>query len=124
MISCVMHGGAAASARPPRHPLDRDRPGRRLRQAAVVASAALLGLLATISPAHAQSEQGDPSKVGDLIGNLPIVVYLLIPLALALALLTAVVLGPLGERDVNAQRAGGVSRALSRRDTAASRPPP
>jgi hypothetical protein len=124
MISCVMHGGAEASARPPRHPRDRDRSGRRLRPVAVIASAALFGLLATIPPAHAQSEQGDPSKVGDLVGNLPLAVYLLIPLALALALLTAVALGPSGERDVNAQRAGGVSRALSRRETAANRPPP
>jgi hypothetical protein len=55
------------------------------------------------------------SEVGDLVGNLPFAVYLLIPLALGLALLTAVVLGPLGEPDPSEHRAGGVSRALGRR---------
>jgi hypothetical protein len=124
MISCVMHGGTEANARPPRHPRDRDRSGRRLPRVAVFASAALLAFLATISPARAQSEQGDPSKVGDLVGNLPLVVYLLLPLALVLALVTAIALGPRGERDVNATREGGVSRALSRRQAAANRPPP
>jgi hypothetical protein len=57
----------------------------------------------------------DPSKVGDLVGNLPFVVYLLIPLALALALLTAVVLGPRGAPDPREHRIGGVRRALGRR---------
>jgi hypothetical protein len=57
----------------------------------------------------------DPSKVGDLVGNFPAVVFLLVPLALALALLTAVVLGPLGKPDPGEHRAGGVSRALGRR---------
>ena len=60
----------------------------------------------------------DPSKVGDLVGNLPGVVYLLIPLVLALAFLTMLVLGPLGEPEANARRSGGVSRALSRRGAA------
>ena len=58
---------------------------------------------------------GDPSKWGDLSGNLPPAVYLLIPLALGLALLTALVLGPLGEPAASARRAGGVTRALERR---------
>jgi hypothetical protein len=57
----------------------------------------------------------DPSKVGDLVGNLPAVVYLLIPLALGLAFLTALLLGPLGEPEASARRAGGVTRALERR---------
>jgi hypothetical protein len=57
----------------------------------------------------------DPSKVGELVGNLPGVVYLLIPLALGLAFLTALVLGPLGEPAASARRAGGVTRALERR---------
>jgi hypothetical protein len=59
----------------------------------------------------------DPSKVGDLVGNLPFAVYLLIPLALVLAVLTAVLLGPLGAPDPGEHRVGGVSRALGRRDT-------
>jgi len=54
---------------------------------------------------------------GDLVGNLPFGVYLLIPLALALALLTAVVLGPRGEPDPAARRAGGVTRALGRHES-------
>ena len=57
----------------------------------------------------------DPSKVGDLVGNLPGVVYLLIPLVLALAFLTALILGPLGEPEASARRSGGVTRALGRR---------
>lgn len=57
----------------------------------------------------------DPSKVGDLVGNLPFAIYLLVPLVLALALLTAVILGPRGEPGQTARRAGGVSRMLGRR---------
>jgi lipopolysaccharide export LptBFGC system permease protein LptF len=80
-------------------------------------------VVATILPAHAQSEGGgDPSKVGDLVGNLPGAVYLLIPLALVLALLTAVALGPGDESETTARRAGGISRALSRHE--AGSPPP
>jgi len=52
---------------------------------------------------------------GDLVGNLPFAVYLLIPLALALALVTAIALGPLGDPEPPGRRAGGVSRALRRR---------
>ena len=55
---------------------------------------------------------------GDLVGNLPFAVYLLIPLALALALLTAIALGPMGEPGPPGRRAGGVSRALRRREEA------
>jgi hypothetical protein len=66
----------------------------------------------------------DPSKVGDLVGNLPFAVYLLIPLALALALLTALVLGPRGAPDPRERRVGGVTRALSRRGTAERQSPP
>ncbi len=57
----------------------------------------------------------DPSSVGDLAGNLPFVVYLLIPIVLALAVLTAVVLGSQGQPGPSERRAGGVSRALGRR---------
>ena len=57
----------------------------------------------------------DPSKVGDLVGNLPFAVYLLIPIVLALALLTAYILGPRGEPGPTVRRAGGVSRMLGRR---------
>jgi hypothetical protein len=65
----------------------------------------------------------DPSKVGDLAGNLPFAVYLLIPLALALAVVTALVLGASGEAATAHRRAGGVSRAL-RRSTADPRDEP
>jgi len=42
-------------------------------------------------------------------------VYLLIPIVLALAVLTAVVLGSQGQPGPSERRAGGVSRALGRR---------
>jgi hypothetical protein len=85
----------------------------------IVATA--LMLLSTASPAIAQS--GDPSKVGDLTGNFDVVVWLLIPLALLLAVLTAVLLGSRGDPSSTVRRAGGVSRALSRAGTDAHRPP-
>ncbi len=86
--------------------------GRRLRVWVVGASFTALSVLAT-SPAYAQD--GDPSKSGDLTGNFSAVVYLLIPLALGLALFTAYVLGPRGAPDAAERRAGGVSRALGGR---------
>jgi len=89
---------------------------RWLRRAAVVASSITLVSIASITAAAAQS--GDPSKSGDLTGNLPAAIYLLIPLALGLALLTAVALGDRGEPEGSGSRAGGVSRALGRRSTA------
>ena len=55
---------------------------------------------------------GDPSSVGDLSGNLPWGVYLLIPLIVVLALVTALALGSGAEPRVTAPRAGGVARAL------------
>jgi hypothetical protein len=83
---------------------------------------ALLGvLLVSGSPAYAQA--GDPSKVGDLTGNFDGVVWLLIPLALVLAALTAVLLGAKGDPSGTVRRAGGVSRALRRADPDAHRPP-
>lgn len=71
--------------------------------------------VATTGAAAAQ-DGSDPSKVGDLTGNLPLAVYLLIPLALVLALLTAVVLGPRGDPAAEVRRTGGVSRVLSERE--------
>jgi hypothetical protein len=56
----------------------------------------------------------DPSKVGDLAGNLPWAVYLLVPLAVVLGVVTAVVLGASGEAATERTRAGGVSRSLRR----------
>jgi hypothetical protein len=86
---------------------------RRLRGVPVVAAVAVLALLTSISPAYAG---GRSSKSGDLAGNLPGPVYLLIPLALGLALLTVVVLGSLGEPKAGLRRSGGVSRVLSERE--------
>jgi hypothetical protein len=81
-------------------------------------------LLLTImtAPAFAQSKGGDPSKVGDLVGNLPFVVYLLIPLALVLALITALLLGSTGDPSGSVRRVGGVSRALGRAESSATHP--
>ena len=56
----------------------------------------------------------DPSTVGDLSGNLPWAVYLLIPLVVVLAIVTAVVLGSSGEVATERARSGGVSRTLRR----------
>ena len=54
------------------------------------------------------------AEAGDLVGNWSWSVWLLIPLVLALALLTAVVLGPGGEPTRSRGQAGGVSRFLAR----------
>lgn len=54
----------------------------------------------------------DPANVGDLTGNLPLGVYLLIPLVLALALLTSLALGSLARPRTSAHRVGGVTRRL------------
>jgi hypothetical protein len=71
-------------------------------------------LLTTVTPTYAVVAAPDPSKVGDLSGNLPFAVYLLIPIALVLALLTALVLGGMGEAATARRRTGGVSRTLRR----------
>jgi hypothetical protein len=89
---------------------------RRLRRAAIVASTVPVALLASLPAAYAQS--GDSSKSGDLSGNLPGTIYLLIPLALGLALLTAVALGDRGRPEASDRRTGGLTRALGRRDAA------
>jgi hypothetical protein len=98
--------------------------GRRriLSRTTLVALAVSLVLLATASPALAASNP-DPSKVGDLTGNLPVAVYLLIPLALLLAFLTAVLLGAKGDPAKSVRRAGGISRALSRAESSEHPPP-
>jgi hypothetical protein len=73
--------------------------------------------LATAGAAYAQ---GDSSKSGDVAGNLPFAIYLLIPLALVVAFVTAVALGERGEPEPGEQRAGGLTRALGRRGEAAA----
>jgi hypothetical protein len=80
-----------------------------------VVASALVGLvsIATMAAAHAQS--GDSSKHGDVAGNLPFAIYLLIPLGLVLALVTAIVLGERGDPEGDEVRAGGITRALGRR---------
>lgn len=60
------------------------------------------------------------ANAGDLVGNWSWTVWLLIPIVLGLALVTALVLGPLGEprRDVESDR--GVSRFLARQPRSGS----
>ena len=58
--------------------------------------------------------------LGDLAGNVPWGVYLLIPLVLACALLTSLALGSAAEPRPLKRRSGGVTRAL-RRDAAEPR---
>lgn len=52
--------------------------------------------------------------LGDLTGNLPWGVYLLIPLVLGFALLTALSLGSGAEPSPPKRRSGGMTRALGR----------
>jgi len=75
-------------------------------------------VLAILSLASVLVAAADPAKVGDLVGNQSAGVYLLIPLVLALALLTSLALGSLAEPRTSGRRVGGVTRAL-RRDTSA-----
>jgi hypothetical protein len=89
---------------------------RRLPRAAIVAS--LVGIASLASATAAAAQSGDSSKSGDLAGNLPGTIYLLIPLALGLALLTAVALGDRGRPEASDRRSGGLTRALGRRDAA------
>ena len=56
--------------------------------------------------------RGDLAIVGDLAGNLPWAVYLLIPLVLGFALLTSLALGSSSETRPPTRRSRGVSRAL------------
>jgi hypothetical protein len=78
-------------------------------------------VLAILSLASALVAAADPAKVGDLVGNLPVGVYLLIPLALAVALLTSLALGSMAEPKSSGRRVGGMTRAL-RRDRATHPP--
>jgi hypothetical protein len=55
------------------------------------------------------------TSAAELVGNWSWTVWLLIPLALGLALLTAIVLGPRGEPTEVERREGGVTRYLARR---------
>ena len=57
------------------------------------------------------------ANVGELVGNWSWTVWLLIPLALAVALLTALALGRLSEPTASDRRAGGVTRYLARHGT-------
>jgi hypothetical protein len=69
--------------------------------------------------ANCAQEEGEliTTSAAELVGNWSWTVWLLIPLTLALALLTALVLGPLGEPTEVERREGGVTRFLARRDT-------
>jgi len=71
-------------------------------------------VLANVSFGTALVAAADPAKVGDLTGNLPAAVWLLIPLVIILAVLTALALGSLAEPRASGRRVGGVTRALGR----------
>ena len=58
------------------------------------------------------------TSAAELVGNWSWTVWLLIPVALALAVLTAIVLGPRGEPTDVEHREGGVTRYLARRSAA------
>jgi hypothetical protein len=79
-------------------------------------------VLAIVSLASPLVAAADPAKVGDLVGNQSVGVYLLIPLVLAVALLTSLALGSLAEPRTSGRRVGGVTRAL-RRDAGEPRTP-
>ena len=59
------------------------------------------------------------AAAGDLVGNWSWTVWLLIPIAVALALVTAMVLGPLGEPGPEVDGERGVSRFLAQRSGSA-----
>jgi len=94
---------------------------RWLQRTGLAVGSALVVFLASIDHAAAQ-DNGDSSKVGDLTGNLPLAVYLLIPLALVLAVVTAIALGSAGDPESTTRRAGGVTRALAQREESAEQP--
>jgi hypothetical protein len=68
--------------------------------------------------ANRVDEEGEliTTSAAELVGNWSWTVWLLIPVTLALALLTSLVLGPLGEPTEVERREGGVTRFLARRD--------
>jgi hypothetical protein len=57
------------------------------------------------------------TTAADLVGNWDWTVWLLIPVTAVFAVLTALILGPLGEPTEADRREGGVTRFLARRDT-------
>lgn len=63
---------------------------------------------------------GAAGSEGDLTGNLPGTVYLLIPLVLVFAVLTALALGDRAEPRASRRRAGGVTRALEHESSESS----
>ena len=69
--------------------------------------------------ANRAHEEGEliTTSAAELVGNWSWTVWLLIPVALVFAFLTALVLGPRGEPTEVERREGGVTRFLARRDT-------
>ncbi|MCI0347649.1 MAG: hypothetical protein L0221_19785 [Chloroflexi bacterium] len=78
--------------------------------AVIVAAAVMVG------PGTANAQDAG-SPIGDLTGNWPWTVWLLIPFALLLGLVTAFALGATAEPE-NTSRRRGVSHALDRREVA------
>ena len=63
----------------------------------------------------ASSQVAVIASAGDLVGNWSWTVWLLIPIVIGLALVTGLVLGPLGEPDPEVDGERGVSRFLASR---------
>jgi hypothetical protein len=81
-----------------------------------LAAATVLTVVLGSAPA-AGAQDGESSPIGDLAGNWPWTVWLLIPLVLVLALVTALALGAASEPEPTGRRRS-VSRALDRGDVA------
>jgi hypothetical protein len=77
-----------------------------------------VAVLASAAPAAAQGSGASP--VGDLAGNWSWTVWLLIPLAVGLGLVTALALGAADGTETTTTRRRGVSRALDQREAAST----
>ena len=81
-------------------------------------------VVAAATAAGAQETPAPSGGAGDLTGNLPAGVWLLLVLVVVLAVLTALALTAGEEPGGARRRQGGVSRALAQRDAEAPPEPP